>query len=458
MLPVRSDLSVATSALLLVIPVVVGTAAGGFAVGLLMTGLGFLVYDFIFIPPYYTLAVGAAENWVALGVYALVMLVISRLVSRLVASERAAQLRSVEVRQLFNSADLLVRESNLDQLVQATGDAMSQLFGVTGVALLLSDSNQLTLAATAGAGLDDLDPNDLARWVSADHADGTRRSLVLISDGKPVGVLVMANLGGSESSRDLLMAFGNHLALAVERRLLQERAMSAKVLAEVDQIRRSMVGAVSHDLRSPLTTILVAASSLRESSERLSAPDRRELAGLIEQQARRLDQLVANLLDMTRIQSGRLELQPLTCPPNELVYEAVSCLRGQQELDRLVLDLDPELPEVRVDPILGRQTLANLVDNALRYSPELKPVRIGARLDGSRVVVTVEDEGGGIPESDRESAFNMFNSRPSGGRGGLGLAIAAAFVKAHGQAIWVEDRVENGKTIGSRVCFSLGLA
>jgi two-component system sensor histidine kinase KdpD len=228
------------------------------------------------------------------------------------------------------------------------------------------------------------------------------------------------------------------------------------LLEEIDTLRRALVGAVSHDLRTPLATIKLSASALVESGASLSPDDIKELAELVDAQADRLDRLVSNLLDMTRIQSGALEVRRQPAALGDLVDEALLVLgrSGRSaEVDWLLPD---DLPLVDVDHVLVRQVLANLLDNALRHSPPRGAVTVSAAPSAAgKVEVRVTDSGPGVPPDERERIFQVFNRREAGGRGGLGLAIVQAFLEAHGERIWVEDARRGDGARGASFVFTL---
>jgi two-component system sensor histidine kinase KdpD len=251
--------------------------------------------------------------------------------------------------------------------------------------------------------------------------------------------------------RALLQTFANHLALALERAQLRQMALQVGTLEEVDRLRRSLVGAVSHDLRTPLATIKIAVSSLRVPDLKLSSDEQSELLGLVEAQADRLDRLVTNLLDMTRIQAGALEPRLQAVGVGAVVDDAVTSLGPDNGPAELRIEVPDDLPLVDVDRMLVAQALANLLENAARFAPEGTPVSVKATANDSGVRVTVTDHGPGVPASDREGLFEMFSRRDAGGRAGLGLAIAKAFVEAHGQRIWLEDAPSGG------ACFAFDL-
>ncbi|MST33590.1 DUF4118 domain-containing protein, partial [Acidimicrobiaceae bacterium USS-CC1] len=456
LVPLRSHLSVATVALVLVVPVVVGVAVGGFAAGALATAVGFLTYDFVFIPPYYTLSVGTAQNWTALGVYAVVMVVVSRVVGRVETARAEAQSRARELRRLFDVSELLVRDASAAALLDGIVRAVRRAFELDGAALLLPTAGGLTLAASSGTALADDELQALSAGARP-PAGSQLRVVALVISGRPAGLLALR--GGRVADRageDLLRAFANHLALALERSQLQEQALRAGVLEEVDRLRRGLVSAVSHDLRTPLATIKVATSTLLDPAAPPPPEDAHELLELVDGQANRLDRLVTNLLDMTRIQAGALELRRSPVALAALFEDARARVGAPGEPGRVRLQADGDLPLVDVDRVLVGAVLANLLDNALSYSPADEAVTVVADRDGpGRVVVTVADRGPGLPEGAGGSGlFESIARREAGGAGGLGLAIVQAFVEAHGEQVWVEPR-EGG---GSRVRFTLPVA
>jgi two-component system sensor histidine kinase KdpD len=256
------------------------------------------------------------------------------------------------------------------------------------------------------------------------------------------------------ADRSLLGTFANQSALAVDRARLREDALRARLLEEIDRWRRALMGAASHDLRTPLAAVKTAVSSLRQAGTRLSEEDRAELLELIEQQSDRLARLVTNLLDMTRIESGALEIRPTAMPLDELVDEALGNLGGSVGHERVRVEAPDDLPMLRIDHVLVSQVLANLLDNAERVSPEGSMIRVTATVapgSADRIEIAVSDEGPGIPHNERDRVFEMFSQNGRGGGAGLGLAIAKAFVEAHGGLIWVDPNT----VIGARIIFTV---
>jgi two-component system sensor histidine kinase KdpD len=257
--------------------------------------------------------------------------------------------------------------------------------------------------------------------------------------------------------RDALLILANHLAIALERTELRDRAHDAELLEEVDRLRQSVVGAVSHDLRTPLATIKVASSTLVDADYGLSEAELAELYSLIDQQADRLSRLVNNLLDMTRIQAGVLEVHRRPTRVDALLAEATGGLlsslgdRPVHFVAQSPTTAVEDLPLADADPVLVSQVLANLIDNANRLAPAGTPIMVEASVAGGTMQLAVVDEGPGVPAAEREAVFETFVRYDTGGRSGLGLAIAKAFIEAHGDRIWVEEAAGGG----ARFVFSL---
>jgi two-component system sensor histidine kinase KdpD len=451
MVQMRPHLSVATAALVLVVPVVVGVVIGGFIAGAISVIGGFVVYDFAFVPPYHSLSVGNTQDWVALAVYAVVMLLVARVVTGLAAARADAVERTAETSRLFALSELLVREGTVDELLQTIVLAVAAAFEVPGVTLLVLDVDRLEVAASAGQSLSAdelrrLDPRS-GFPVSLGTAPGSPeviQAVALTASGRPVGILAIRGMPAREADRELLRTFANHAALALERAQLRDQAMRSELLEEVDRLRHALLGAVSHDLRTPLATMKVATSTLLAPPNPLSDIDVRELHSLIDLETDRLTRLVTSLLDMTRIDAGALVARPVSTSLRALVDEAVAAI-GPQLTDHAVrIDFAEHLPDVLVDRLLFGQVLANLMDNADRHAPPHTVITVTAESRGDRVAVSVADAGPGVPTSERDTIFDRFVRFDTGGRAGLGLTIARTFVEAHGQHIWVEDSPGGG--------------
>jgi two-component system, OmpR family, sensor histidine kinase KdpD len=278
-----------------------------------------------------------------------------------------------------------------------------------------------------------------------------------------LGLLRLVGVAGQADVKreigPLLHAFAAQLALAIERLRLQEEATQAEVLRRTDELRATLLSAVSHDLRTPLAAIKAAATSLLQHDIAWSEAERDGFAQSINGSADRLNRLVANLLDLSRIEAGALRLDLEEYLLEDLIGEATAQVRplfadGQLRIEPPV---DPsELHWVRVDPILIEQVLVNLLENAAKYSPAKAPVTLRARIGTDDAVLEVEDHGPGIAANEQEKVFDRFYRVTQDGRTagmGVGLAVCKGIVEAHSGRIWVSPALGGGSTFA----FSLPL-
>jgi len=462
LVPVRTHLSVATTALVLVVPVVVGVVVGGFPAGAFAVVSGFLVFDYVFIPPYYTFTVGSAENWTALVVYGAVMLLVASVVSRLDKAQSEARAREETISRLFELTDLLIEDRPLPEVLELIVSTVQRAFGLRSVALLLPAGGRLEVVASAG---DELSADELRQVapvpgvvasVGVSPGGGHRAQTVALSaTGRPVGLLGIWGAALSHHDAELMRTFANHMALTLERAQLRERVMRTELLEKIDHLQRALLSAVSHDLRTPLSTIKVSASTLRNPSVDVAPEQEAELLELIDHQVDRLDRLVTNLLDLNRMQAGVLELHREPIAVVDLVSDALRGLAPVAEEVPVTLAMTEGLPLVDVDHVLIGQVLKNLIENAVRHAPPGTAVTVSAcpGPDG-QLTVTVDDEGPGVPPGEWTEVFTAFNRRGAAGGTGVGLSIAKGFLEAHGQGI----RVERAPGGGARFCFTLPVA
>lgn len=452
MVPIRGDLSVATSALILVTPVVVGVVIGGFVAGVLSVAAGFLVYDFFFIPPYLTLWVGAPQNWAALGVYVAVMLPVAQVVARLDAARGEARRQGRELRELFSLSHLLVEDRALEVLVSVIVTTVAEVFGAEQVALLLPKAGELKVSAAAGAPLSETQLRQLLSGPAELSARGLRPLeragllvVALTAAGRPVGLLVLSVEAAARHEREPLLLFANQIALAVERVQLRDRALQMRLAEEVAHLAKTLVSAVAHDLRTPLARIKASSSTLADTELDIDPEGARRLARLIDAQADRLGDLVQNLLDMSRIQAGVLRPRYALVNLPDLVASVVGDVLSGRPDYNVRMDVPEDLPLADIDRVLISRVLVNLLENALRYSPKTMPITVSSRTEGpDHIRVSVADHGPGVSPQRRSEIFELFARRDSDAGAGLGLAIAKTFVEAHGGNIWVEGSPDGG--------------
>src|SRR6185436_4956065 len=273
--------------------------------------------------------------------------------------------------------------------------------------------------------------------------------LPLIGSRGTVGVLGVRSAPArrliSPEQLHLLETFANQIALAIERANLADEAQQAQVLVETERTRSSLLSSVSHDLRTPLATITGASSSLLEDEAAFDAATRHELTQTIFDEANRLNRLVGNLLDMTRLESGAIAIRKEWQPVEEVIGVALARL-DQQLRDRPIsIDLPADGALAPFDGLLIEQVLINLLENAIKYSPPASPIDIAGRSGDNMLTISIADHGPGLPPGDEEQIFDKFYRAASAQGGvGLGLTICRAIVAAHGGQIWAANRPDGG--------------
>jgi two-component system sensor histidine kinase KdpD len=422
--------------------------------------LSVLAFNFFFIPPIYTFTIADPENVIALFFFALVAVVVSNLTAAARRQIVSARARAKTTGELYAFSRKLAGIGTLDDLLWATAYQVSSMLKVRTV-LLLSDREGGVLAlASAYPPEDRLDDADMAaaRWCwEHNHAAGRGADtlpggkwlfLPLHTGSGAVGVIgIDRDTPGpllTPDERRLLDALADQTAVAIERTSLARRLAEARVLAETERLRAALLTSISHDLRTPLASILGTVSSLRSYIDKYDAIERDELLATLESEAERLNRFVGNLLDMTRLESGAIELKLDLVDIAEIVGAALERAGSVLARHRVEVEIAPDLPMVRLDAILFEQILFNLLDNAAKYAPPGSRIDLQARRDGDLVVMEVIDEGPGIPPADLERIFDKFyrvqaQDRRRAGTG-LGLAICRGFIEAQGGRIEARNR------------------
>ena len=418
-----------------------------------------LAYNFFFLPPLYTFTIADPRNVVALVFFGLAALFASRLASRLREQTLAARGRARTTEALYRFSRKVAAIASLDDLLWASTYQVASMLHFSVVVLL---PERETLAVRAGYPPEDaLDEADLAAATlcfrnnkpagrGSDTLPGTRRLFVPLATARgAVGVLGLdaasAPLPGA-GERRLLDALADQIAVAVERIRLAEDVVEAQRRAATERLRSALLTSLSHDLRTPLAAILGAATGLETYGASLAPAERAGLLATIREEAERLGQFVANLLDMTRLEAGAITARR---EPVELDEAIGSALRRTGRLlaaHRVSVELPADLPLLDLDPVLFEQVLVNLLDNAAKYTEAGSTVALAARVADEGVELTVADEGAGIPAEILPRIFDKFvraagaDHRRAGT--GLGLAICHGFLTAMGASIRAANRTD----------------
>jgi two-component system sensor histidine kinase KdpD len=441
----RSELSLGSDLLLFLLAVIVVSLVGGFYPAFAAAIAASLLLNFYFVPPIHKFTISEPENVLALVVFVVIASLVSRVVDLAARRSSEAARSNAEAETMSTLAGSLLRG---EQALPALLDRVRETFAVHTVTLLRRDTDA---PASVGAA---------PRAPTAGGLRGTWSCVATVGedpclrpeDGDtevPVGDdLILALRGRTLAGEDqrVLAAFASQVAVAYQQRQLAEAAEAAVPLVEADRTRTALLNAVSHDLRTPIASAKAAVTSLRSPEVAWSDTDRQELLANADTALDRLTALVTNLLDLSRVQAGVLSVAARPVGLDDVVSRALDYTAREQKLD---VDVPTTLPEVRADPGLLERVIANLVENALRYTPPNEQVRVTASTHADVVELRVIDRGPGIPPDDREAAFAPFQRRDdyatSTSAGvGLGLAIARGFVEAMHGTITLEDTPGGG--------------
>jgi two-component system sensor histidine kinase KdpD len=442
----------ANVSLVLLLAVLASALTGGLGPALFASLLSVLVVNFFFLPPLYALTIAASENVVALVVFGVVAVITSQLagVARRQLLDSRRQETATATRYRFSRR--LAGVGTIEALVAATVEEVAAALEGRAV-ILLPEGGRLALraAAPAGAAPDAraLAPAEQAwrRGAASGAGSASDWRFVPLRFGPEVGVVGVAKEAATpldEGARRVLDAMAEQASAAGERIALVREVEDARLEAERERLRGALLASVSHDLRTPLASIVGAISSLRSYGGAYSEEARDELMATVHEEAERLDRFVGNLLDMARLESGMLAPHGAAVDVPELVdtalRRAATVLAGR----RVELDVAADLPMVEADYLLLEQCLVNILDNAAKYAPAGSTVSISVRAEGVRVAIEVLDEGPGIPAAALERVFDKFyradaRDRQRAGTG-LGLAICRGFVEAMGGTIVARNR------------------
>jgi two-component system sensor histidine kinase KdpD len=423
--------------------------------------LAVVAYDFFFVPPAYTLDVADARYLLTFAMMFGVSLTIATLTHRLREGQHAAFVREHRSSVLYALTRGLGAAVDERGIAEACVEAAAAAFDADAVFLRVRGEQPAPVAALPAEAALDPAELDVAHWVVARGqpaglgADMLGAEPVLCAPvrawGEVAAVLAVRPHGDripDAEQRSLLEAMGRQAALAMDRVRLSEEARQAKVHAETEQLRSGLLSAVSHDFRTPLAAVVGAATTLRDEADALDAATRRELTEAICDEAERLERLVSNLLDMTRLDSGAVEPKREWVPLDEVVGSALGRLERMLAGRTVETKIAANAAMVSIDPILIEQLIVNLLENAAKYTPAASAIELRATRDGAAVALEVSDHGPGIPAGDEERIFERFRrGRHPGVRGvGLGLAVSRAIAKAHGGTLAASNRDGGGAT------------
>lgn len=446
----------------------------------------FMAFNWFFVDPIHTVTVSDPADLVTL----LLFLATAVVTSQLAADQRA---RALEATQREREASVLydvvrvMAELPLDVALAAVAERVRQELAleVVGIELLKRERPRIVAAPSGSAEL-------LGGWLGTEHqvlspgrspsaaeraapgrwvrvlppggrssSNGSLRTIPLVAGEHRRGrLLLLAKGDPSFSTADdrLVSALATQLTSALEREELRSAVTEGEVVRRSDEAKSTLLHAVSHDLRTPLSSIIAGATSLRQRDVEWSEADREGFLSGIEDEARRLDRLVGDLLSVSRIESGTLRPQKELHDVGALVDDVIGRLRPLSGRHRITVELQDPLPPVELDYVEIDQVLTNLIENATKYAPQDSEVGVAVRLDDGAVRFDVTDRGSGVPIESARRIFEPFERVGGHGRvpgSGLGLALAKRFVEAHGGRIWVEPRAGGGSTFAFTIPLGL---
>ena len=418
--------------------VVLASTAGGIRAGVVAAILCSLGFTFFFTAPKYAFRVARVQDAVAAVVFLVVGTVVGLLVARMIDERERATERERDARLLGYLATKLLSGEPLDRVLDDFASALIEPF-------------QLLRCVVSAATQDGVAEE---RSIGGQGPSGPTQALTIAIGNVSFGTLTAVRpVGGrdfSDEDRELLEAAAKQAAFALERARLDAQVRGAQLDSETSRLRAALFSSVTHDLRTPLASIKAGVSSLLSDDASYDPERRRDLLTTVLEETDRMNRLVGNLMDLSKIRAGALVPAREAAAIDEIVEATVARMRPSLNGVVMRLNVRPDLPEMFVDPVQIDQVLTNLLENAAAHSPPGGEVQVAAAVFRDAIQVRVADQGDGIPESERERVFEAFyrgDAEPERPGSGLGLAIAQAVVVAHGGRIWIEGAPGGGTVV-----------
>ncbi len=434
-----------TVALTLLLAILTVSTVWGLRVSVCMSVAAMLAFNYFFLPPVGKFTIADPQNWVALIAFLGTALVASQLATRVRYEAESAQRRGREVERLYSFSQQLLVEGNVIQLLNAIPNHIVEIFEVGAAALFLLNKNKFYRSGSGAAHLDDEELRNAAN--REEPILDAERSLSFVPVRIGVQPLGSIGISGPILSRKTLEAVGTLVAIAAERARAVERLSKAEAVREGEQLRSALLDSITHDLRTPLTSIKASVTSLLNEPAREDT-GRRELLTIIDEEADRLNQLVGDAAEMARLDAGEFELKLESHAISEIVEAALAQSRPFLGARPVKVSLDADLPPVRADFSRIKDVLVRLIENADAYSQKDAPITISAELSEPWLVVSVADRGPGIEDMEMGLIFDKFyrgkDQRYLVQGTGMGLPIAKAIVEAHGGTIGVTSQLGHG--------------
>jgi len=428
----------ANLSLLFLTGILIVAAGAGLGPSLLASVLSFLAFNYFFTRPYYTFQVADEGDVATLGFFLLIAAITGSLAARM---HREIRQRMSSLQRMSRLYVFIRQMSSTVESAAAQEILAEHLYSALncGISILISESGATPHIRARAGQPTELSANEIesawSRQPASMFESGPWTFIPLATSRGLVGLAAIEahlDAGQADSARSMCEQAG----VVIDRTQLARDLEETRVIYETEQLRSALLSSVSHDLRTPLASIIGSTTSLLEYGESFSPGDRRELLQTVVEESQRLDRHIQNLLDMTRIGKGGLKLRRDWVDLHDMVSSALGRLRAELKDIQVDIEMSPQLPLVWVHGVLIEQALVNLLDNAIRFSPDGGRISILARTNGQTVEIDVCDQGPGIPVSEREVIFDMFYTARQGDRGkhqgtGLGLTICRGMIGAH---------------------------
>ncbi|MFB6347372.1 MAG: DUF4118 domain-containing protein [bacterium] len=434
------------------------SARYGYGPGIYSSVGSVLLFNFFFTRPFYTFVVDDTEYILTFSVMLTISLLISELLSRIQNQAREAQNREEQTQRLYEFSRHLTGTTGPQKITEAAEKWLVDLFGFPVVVLTRGEHDQLESVSkrsgkpTIQTSLKDAAYESYRNEYSIGSGTGRQENLgglivPLLISGEPKGVVVFKtdNEFISDEQLQIIKTCVTHIALSLERDELAEETREMLLEVEVERMRSALLSSISHDLRTPLATITGSAESLYRRD--LSDSSRKDHEETIYEESQRMLRLVDNLLNMVRIESGNLEVEKEWYPIEDVIGSAMNRLEDRLEGRPVEIEYPEETTLVPLDGVLIEQVLINLIDNAVKYTPDGSAIEVNAETIDSQLLIAVADNGRGINPDNKKEIFRRFfreNDKSGGSQTGLGLAICKAIVESHGGSISVSNRDQGG--------------
>ena len=457
----------ANLAMVFLLSVLASAIAYGIWPAVTAAALSAFVYNFFFLEPRLTIYIGHVADIITFLVFFVVAMTTGWLAGRVREQAQAASQRASAVAALLSASRRMSAAATQEEASRALVEQLAAATGGRAVVLLPSDGDIAPAAASPEMPVFTTPDMAAARWAwergeaagagtgTLPNAGWTFHPLQSLKARAGVAAIEPRAQGGDDER--FVLALIDQGAVALERAELAAEAADAEALRRTDRLRSALLNSISHDLRTPLSTVLGAATTLIDFGKSIDAKVRRDLLGAIKEEAERLNRYVGDLLDMTRLEGGALVTRKDWTDVRDVLRAALERVERRRGERRLDIDFPRELTMVKADPGLLEQVLVNILENAIAYSPDGSTIEAAAYEDRGNVVISIEDEGRGIPTAELESVFEKFRrmeeSTDRGKGAGLGLAIAKGFIEAMGGRIAAASPIHDGR--GTRILVSL---